>query len=87
MKKYWEAPTSENLKGLFLSDPGAAKWQYTNGVRDPSLLDPSTWVLDQIGLDRAGNSDIRWTCFTTTAPTSPSTRDSRSSFGRISHRP
>ena len=59
MKTYWEAPTPENFKGLFLSDPGAAKWQYTNGVPDPTLLDPSTWVLDQVGLDRPGNSDIQ----------------------------
>jgi pimeloyl-ACP methyl ester carboxylesterase len=59
MKKYWAAPTPENFKGLFLSDPGAAKWQYTNGVPDPTLLDPSTWVLDQVGLDRPGNSAIQ----------------------------
>jgi len=59
MKKYWEAPTPENFKGLFLSDPGAAKWQYTNGVPDQTLLDPSTWVLDQVGLDRAGNAAIQ----------------------------
>lgn len=59
MKKYWEAPTPENFKGLFLSDPGAAKWQYTNGVPDPTLLDPSTWVLDQVGLDRPGNLEIQ----------------------------
>jgi pimeloyl-ACP methyl ester carboxylesterase len=59
MKKYWEAPTPENFKGLFLSDPGAAKWQYTNGVPDQTLLDPSTWVLDQVGLDRPGNAAIQ----------------------------
>ncbi len=59
MKKYWEAPTPENFKGLFLSDPGAAKWQYTNGVPDATLLDPSTWVLDQVGLDRPGNAEIQ----------------------------
>lgn len=59
MKKYWEAPTAENFKGLFLSDPGAAKWQYTNGVPDATLLDPSTWVLDQVGLDRPGNLEIQ----------------------------
>ena len=59
MKRYWDAPTPENLKGLFLSDPGAAKWQYTNGVPDPTLLDPNTWVLDQVGLDRPGNPEIQ----------------------------
>jgi pimeloyl-ACP methyl ester carboxylesterase len=59
MKRYWDAPTPENFKGLFLSDPGAAKWQYTNGVPDPTLLDPNTWVLDQVGLDRPGNPEIQ----------------------------
>ncbi len=59
MKKYWAAPTPENFKGLFLSDPGAAKWQYTNGVADSTLLDPSTWLLDQVGLDRPGNAEIQ----------------------------
>jgi pimeloyl-ACP methyl ester carboxylesterase len=59
MKKYWDAPTPDNFKGLFLSDPGAAKWQYTNGVPDTTLLDPSTWVLDQVGLDRPGNAEIQ----------------------------
>ena len=59
MKKYWNDPSPENFKGLFLSDPGAAKWQYTNGVTDTSLLDPSTWTLDQVGLDRPGNAQIQ----------------------------
>ena len=59
MKKYWEDPSAENFKGLFLSDPTAAKWQYTEGVPDISLVDPSTWTLDQVGLDRPGNPEIQ----------------------------
>jgi len=59
MKKYWEDPSAENFKGLFLSDPSAAKWQYTEGVPDISLVDPSTWTLDQVGLDRPGNPEIQ----------------------------
>ena len=59
MKKYWENPSIENFKGLFLSDPSAAKWQYTEGVPDISLVDPSTWTLDQVGLDRLGNPEIQ----------------------------
>lgn len=59
IKKYWGDPSPENFKSLFLSDPGAAKWQYTNGVPDPNLLDPTTWVLDQVGLDRPGNAAIQ----------------------------
>ena len=59
MKKYWQDPSPENFKGLFLSDPGAARWQYTEGVPDTSLLDPSTWTLDQVGLDRPGNPELQ----------------------------
>ena len=59
MKKNWEDPSAENFKGLFLSDPSAAKWQYTEGVPDISLVDPSTWTLDQVGLDRPGNPEIQ----------------------------
>jgi len=59
MKRYWKDPSPENFKGLFLSDPGAAKWQYANGVPDVTLLDPTTWTLDQVGLDRAGNAEIQ----------------------------
>ena len=59
MKKYWEDSSAENFKGLFLSDPAAAKWQYTEGVPDISLVDPSTWTLDQVGLDRLGNPEIQ----------------------------
>jgi pimeloyl-ACP methyl ester carboxylesterase len=59
MKRYWAEPSAENFKGLFLSDPGAAKWQYTEGVLDVSLVDPSTWTLDQVGLDHPGNPEIQ----------------------------
>ena len=30
----------------------ATKWQYTNGVKDLSLVSPDTWTLDQALLDR-----------------------------------
>jgi pimeloyl-ACP methyl ester carboxylesterase len=32
--------------------------QYENGVTDLTLFDPTTWAVDQIGLDRPGNRDI-----------------------------
>ncbi len=43
----------------FVVEAKATKWQYENGVSDLSLLDPSTWTLDQAGLDRPGNRDIQ----------------------------
>ena len=60
IKKYWADPTPENRTALhFLVDPKSTRWQYENGVPDTSLLDPTTWLVDQAGLDRPGNRDIQ----------------------------
>jgi pimeloyl-ACP methyl ester carboxylesterase len=60
IKKYWGDPTPENRAALyFLSDAKSTRWQYETGVTDTSLLDPTTWLVDQVGLDRAGNLDIQ----------------------------
>jgi len=60
IKKYWADSSLESRKALyFLSDPKSTRWQYENGVSDTSLLDPTTWLVDQVGLDRPGNLDIQ----------------------------
>jgi pimeloyl-ACP methyl ester carboxylesterase len=60
IKKYWEEPTPENRAALyFLSDAKSTRWQYETGVPDKSLLDPTAWLVDQVGLDRAGNLDVQ----------------------------
>jgi pimeloyl-ACP methyl ester carboxylesterase len=60
IKKYWNNPVPENRTALsFLVTTDATKWQYQNGVSDLSLLDPTTWTLDQLGMDRPGNGDIQ----------------------------
>jgi pimeloyl-ACP methyl ester carboxylesterase len=60
IRKYWNEPSQENRQSLhFLTEPTATKWQYENGVSDKSLLDPSTWTLDQLGMDRPGNDQIQ----------------------------
>jgi pimeloyl-ACP methyl ester carboxylesterase len=60
IKKYWNDPKKENREALrSLVAPEATRWQYQNGVKDPSLLDPTAWALDQAGLDRPGNADIQ----------------------------
>jgi pimeloyl-ACP methyl ester carboxylesterase len=41
----------------------STKWQYENGANDTSLLDPTTWMLDQLGLDRPGNAEIQLDLF------------------------
>ena len=64
IKKYWNDATPENRAGLhFLVEAKATRWQYENGVSDLTLLDPTTWALDQIGLDRTGNRDIQMDLF------------------------
>ena len=64
IKKFWNDPTAESRKALhFLVEPKATRWQYENGVTDKSLLDPTTWTLDQVGLDRAGNDEMQLDLF------------------------
>jgi pimeloyl-ACP methyl ester carboxylesterase len=60
IKTYWNEASPANRAALnFLVTPDATKWQYQNGVSDLTLLDPTTWALDQLGLDRPGNGDIQ----------------------------
>ncbi|MFK0152591.1 alpha/beta fold hydrolase [Streptomyces sp. NPDC090499] len=37
----------------------STRWQYVNGVADPSLVSPDNWVHDQALLDRPGNDEIQ----------------------------
>jgi pimeloyl-ACP methyl ester carboxylesterase len=41
----------------------ATRWQYLNGVADPSLVSPDTWAHDQALLDRPGNDVIQLKLF------------------------
>src|SRR5450432_2693893 len=60
IKKYWKDGLPESRAAIqFLVDAKSTRWQYENGVKDLTLLDPTTWALDQIGLDRPGNRDIQ----------------------------
>src|SRR3984893_9843975 len=64
IKKYWKDPTLENREAIrFLVDLKSTRWQYENGVSDHTLLDPTTWTLDQVGLDRPGNAEIQLDLF------------------------
>jgi pimeloyl-ACP methyl ester carboxylesterase len=64
IKKYWNDPTPENREAIrFLVAPKSTRWQYENGVADRTLLDPTTWTLDQVGLDRPGNAEIQLDLF------------------------
>ncbi|MEU9480922.1 alpha/beta hydrolase [Streptomyces sp. NPDC048191] len=43
--------------------PEITRWQYVNGVADPSLVSPDNWVHDQALLDRPGNDEIQLKLF------------------------
>ncbi|MFJ4467933.1 alpha/beta fold hydrolase [Streptomyces sp. NPDC089424] len=43
--------------------PEITRWQYLNGVADPSLVSPDNWVHDQALLDRPGNDEIQLKLF------------------------
>ena len=64
IKKYWADPTPQNRKALHvLVEAKSTRWQYENGVADATLLDPTTWLVDQVGLDRPGNREIQMDLF------------------------
>jgi pimeloyl-ACP methyl ester carboxylesterase len=60
IKAYWNDSSSAHRKALtFMVLPATTKWQYTNGVKDVSRIDPDNWAHDQALLDRPGNGDIQ----------------------------
>ena len=64
IKRYWSDPRPENRAALHvLVEEKSTRWQYENGVADHTRLDPTTWTLDQVGLDRPGNREIQMDLF------------------------
>lgn len=60
----WANPTPANRAALRkVLTPELTKWQYVNGVKDPSRVDPDTWLHDQTLLDRPGNDEIQLDLF------------------------
>ncbi|MER7840769.1 alpha/beta fold hydrolase [Streptomyces sp. NPDC096040] len=61
---YAEAPGPETeapMRAALTLD--ITRWQYLNGVADPSLVSPDNWVHDQALLDRPGNDEIQLELF------------------------
>ena len=64
IKAYWAENTPARRAALsVLMQPATTKFQYTDGVRDLSRIDPDNWVHDQALLDRPGNLDIQLDLF------------------------
>jgi pimeloyl-ACP methyl ester carboxylesterase len=64
IKAYWETGGATEREALrWLTSIKATKWQYTNGVKDTSVVSPDTWTIDQALLERPGNADIQLDLF------------------------
>ncbi len=64
IRAYWADRSDENaepLKGFLNLD--VTKWQYTHVTRNPEVIDPDNWVVDQYFMDRPGNKDIQLQLF------------------------
>ncbi len=63
-RAYWKKRTEKNAEPLkkFLN-LGATKWQYTHGVRNPEVISPDNWIVDQYFQDRPGNKAIQLQLF------------------------
>ncbi|MFF0288703.1 alpha/beta fold hydrolase [Streptomyces sp. NPDC005262] len=61
---YAQAPgpdTEAAMRGALTAE--VTRWQYVNGVADPTLVSPDNWVHDQALLDRPGNDEIQLKLF------------------------
>ncbi len=55
MRKAWANPTAENREALRrFNTPEMIKWQYTEGVRDTSLIAPESYQLASAAIERIG---------------------------------
>jgi pimeloyl-ACP methyl ester carboxylesterase len=64
VKAAYKQPQMTNEDALgFLVTAGATKWQYQNGARDKTAINPDTWITDQALLDRPGNAAIQLQMF------------------------
>jgi pimeloyl-ACP methyl ester carboxylesterase len=63
-QQYWLTPSAETEAPLrdFLT-PDAARWIYTEGVRDPEHVSPDNWIVDLAALARPEGSRIQLDLF------------------------
>ncbi len=60
IRAYWADGAADKREALRpLMSLEVTKFQYTDGVKDVSRIDPSNWVHDQALLDRPGNAEIQ----------------------------
>lgn len=60
IRRYWQSPTAENRAALHDFPTAAAiKWQYLEGVPDPSLVSPDGYTLEGVQANKPGSADIQ----------------------------
>lgn len=64
IKAYWRTGAAAERESLrWLTSRKATEWQYSNGVKDMTLVDPDAVTVDQALLDRPGNQEIQLDLF------------------------
>lgn len=64
IKTYWASGSKADREVLRAATTLAAtREQYLDGVKDPSRIDPTAWLVDQSLLDRPGNAEIQLDLF------------------------
>ncbi|MET0280500.1 MAG: alpha/beta fold hydrolase [Steroidobacteraceae bacterium] len=64
IKAYWASGSEQHRAAIHvLVTPEITRFQYLDGVKDPSHISPDNWIIDQSYLDRPGNRDIQMDLF------------------------
>lgn len=64
LRDFWAERTSAKEEALAkVTTVELTRWQYEHGARDPELISPDAWRLDQAYLDRPGNREIQLELF------------------------
>jgi nuclear transport factor 2 (NTF2) superfamily protein/pimeloyl-ACP methyl ester carboxylesterase len=60
LQKYWKDPSAANREALkIMVAADFTRFQYVEGVDDPTLIAPEAYTLDQYFLDRPGSLDVQ----------------------------
>jgi len=60
IQTYWREPTAQHRDALKdFPTPASIKWQYLEGVSDPSTVSPDGYTLEGLQIQRPGNADIQ----------------------------
>jgi pimeloyl-ACP methyl ester carboxylesterase len=64
IRAHWKLNTKETREELRAATTlDGIRWQYLDGVKDPSRVDPSTWLHDHALIQRPGNVEIQLDLF------------------------